>query len=76
MLVFDHNSKSTRKLDARDGMFYYMTEKPALGQTSGDYGKKRNIRFLITITVYSENYDDLNMTLAGIYANLDQFKDR
>ncbi len=59
MLVFDHSTKTSRKLDPRDGLFYYMSEKPALGVTSGDLGKKRNIRFLITVTVYSETFDEL-----------------
>ena len=31
LLVFDHSTKARRKLDPRDGLFYYMSEKPALG---------------------------------------------
>lgn len=76
MLVFDHSSKTTRKLDPRDGLFYYMSEKPALGVTSGDLSKKRNIRFLITVTVYSETFEELQQTLSGIYYNLDEFRAR
>jgi len=53
-----------------------MTEKPAIGITSGTFGKKRNIRFLITVTVYSETYNDLMNTLSGIYYNLEEFKKR
>jgi len=51
-----------------------MTEKPAIGVTSGAFGKKRNIRFLITVTVYSETYNELMNTLSGIYYNLEEFK--
>lgn len=76
MLVFDHSTKQNRKLDPRDGLFYYMSEKPALGVTSGDYSKKRNIRFLITVTIYSETFDELHSTLSGIYYNLEQFRAR
>jgi hypothetical protein len=53
-----------------------MSEKPALGVTSGDYSKKRNIRFLITVTIYSETFDELHSTLSGIYYNLEQFRAR
>lgn len=63
--------KHLRQLCPLDGLFYYSLDKPPLGLTSHSLqAKKRAIRMLVCVTVYSETQDELMDSLYGIYGNV------
>ena len=76
LVIFDHELRTVRKTSPKDGLFYYLCQRPSVihEARNREFLRPRKLRFLICITMNSQTRDEYENTIFGIYENLKAFK--
>ena len=74
LLVFDGETEKIRKINKKDGLFYSLCNKPPLHNKPNNALADSRLRMLVCLTMKSENKEDFETTIDGIYQNLEHFQ--